>query len=81
MKVTSMKYEKFNIKYFLCPFGTDWFCCHRCVLLGQIKKHLCYFLYRAQTTAVRKKNSFKFHGRYVTPMSIVLAVTDFSEKI
>ena len=81
MKVTSMKYEKFNIKYFLCPFGTDCFCCHRCVLLGQIKKHLCYFLYRAQTTAVRKKNSFNFHGRYVTPMSIVLAVTDFSEKM
>ena len=45
MKVTSMKYEKFNIKSFVCPFGTDWFCCHRCMLLGQIKKHLCYFLY------------------------------------
>ena len=81
MKVTSMKYQKFNIKFFLCPFGTDWCCCHRCMLLGQIKKHLCYFLYRAQATAVREKNSFKFHGRDVTPMSIVLAGTDFSEKM
>ena len=43
--------------------------------------YLCYFLYRAQTTAVREKNSFKFHGRDVTPMSIVLAVTDVSEKM
>ena len=51
------------------------------MLLGQIKKHFCYFLYWAQTTALREKNFFKFHGRYVTSMSIVLAVTDFSEKM
>ena len=44
------------------------------MLLGQIKKHLCYFLY------VREKNSVKFHGRYVTSMSIISAVNDFSEK-
>ena len=30
---------------------------------------------------MREKNSFKFHGRYVTSMSTVLAVTDFSEKM
>ena len=35
----------------------------------------------AQTKAVREKNSFKLHGRYVTSMSIILAVTIFSEKM
>ena len=76
-----MKYDKRNIKFCVRPFGTDWFCCHICMLLGQIKKQFCYFLYWAQTTALGEKNFFKFHGRYVTSMSIVLAFTDFSEKI
>ena len=80
IKVTSMKYDKQNIKFRVCPFGTDWFCCHRCMLLGQIKNLFCCFLYWAQTTALREKNCFKFHGRYITYMSIVLAFTDFSEK-
>ena len=30
---------------------------------------------------MREKDSFKFHGRYITSMSTVLAVNDFSEKM
>ena len=81
MKVTSMKYKKFNIKCFVCPFGTDWVSCHRCMLLGQIKKALLLFLVSGLDNSCKRKNSFKFHGRYVTSMSTVLVVTDFSEKM
>ena len=31
-------HDKFNGKFFEWPFGTDKFCCHRCMLLGQVIK-------------------------------------------
>ena len=44
------------------------------------KASLLCFVLSLDNSCERKKNFFKFHGRYVTSMSIVLAVTDFSEK-
>ena len=81
MKVTSMKYEKFNIKFFVS--FRNWL-----VLLSQMyvtwsnkKASLLCFVLSLDNSCERKKNFFKFHGRYVTSMAIVLAVTDFSEKM
>ena len=80
MKVTSMKYEKFNIKFFVSFW--NWL-----VFLSQMyvtwsnKKALLLFLVSGLDNSCKRKNSFKFHGRYVTSMSTVLVVTDFSEKM
>ena len=35
------------------------------MLLGQKKKHFCYFLHRAKTTAVREKISWALHNVHV----------------
>ena len=60
MKVRSMNYEKFNINFF-CPFGTDWFCRHRCMLFGQIKKaSLLFFVSGLDKSCERKKTPLNF---------------------
>ena len=62
--------DNFNIQFFVCPFGTDWFffvlfCFVTDVmLLGQMKENLCYFfLSGLDNSCDRKKSPFDFHAR------------------
>ena len=45
------------------------------------KKAFLLFFVLGSDNSFERKKFLKFHGRYVTSMSIVLAFTDFSEKI
>jgi len=74
-------HDKFNGKFFEWPFGTDKFCCDRCMLLGQVikKKHLvCYFYIGLRYKPWEKTNCSKLQGiLYLTSMTKFLAVTHF----
>ena len=79
MKVTTMKYEKFNIKFFLCPFGTNWFCCHRYMLLGQITKHLYYFC-TGLSQQQEQKQCINCHQLTLRQLDALITVTRASQK-